>query len=122
MKKISIIFSFIIMLGFVACEYTDIIEDDGSGSVPESVSFSADIEPIFTTQSCTNCHPSMKKPDLSAGNAYESIMDLGLVNTSNPAESELYTKPSPDGSHGAKYTSAQAKLVLAWIEQGAKNN
>ncbi|MFB6317812.1 hypothetical protein [Saccharicrinis sp. FJH54] len=122
MKKLSVIFSFIIMLGFVACEYTDIVEDDGSGNVPENVSFSADIEPIFTTQSCTNCHPSMKKPDLTAGSAYESIMSMGLVNTANPAESGIYTKPAPDNSHGANYTSAQAKLILAWIEQGAKNN
>ena len=110
------------MLGFVACEYTDIVEDDGSGDITENISFSTNIEPIFTTQSCTNCHPTMKKPDLTAGNAYESIMALGLVNTSDPSESKLYSVPSPDNSHGANYTSAQAKLVLAWIEQGAKNN
>lgn len=122
MKKISLIFSFIIMLGFVACEYTDIVEDDSAGDIPENISFASDIEPIFAAQSCTNCHPSLKKPDLTEGNAYESIIGLGLVDTSNPEESKLYTKPSPDGSHGSVYTSSQAGLILAWIEQGATNN
>lgn len=106
----------------MSCEYTDIVIDDSANVVTEEISFAESIEPIFTTQSCTNCHPSMKKPDLTAGNAYESISALGLIDSDNPSESEIYTKAAPDGSHAAKYTSAQASLILAWIEQGAKNN
>lgn len=91
--------------------------------LPEVVSFGTDIEPIFVEQSCVNCHPSMSKPDLSKGNAYSALQEnADYIITDVPKASTLYTKPSPDGNHPAKYTSAQAMLVLKWIEQGAKNN
>lgn len=123
MKKIGLLIICALAIIFAGCEYTDIVEDDGSGVVVgEKVSFSEEIAPIFAEQSCTNCHPAMKNPDLSSGNAYQSITSMGLINTDSPSESDIYTVPSPDGSHAAKYTASQAKLILAWIEQGAENN
>lgn len=123
MKKKGLLIIGALALIFAACEYTDIVEDDGSNVViGESVSFAEEIEPIFAELSCTNCHPAMKKPDLTTGKAYQSIIELGLVNTSSPSESGIHTVPSPDGKHAAKYTASQAKLILAWIEQGAENN
>jgi hypothetical protein len=124
MKKLSYIFlSLILVLGFSACEYTDIVEDDGSSiEISDNLSFSKDIEPIFRAQSCTNCHPSMKKPDLNTGKAFNSLMDGGFVNTSDPEKSSILTKPAPDGNHAGKYTSVQSRLILEWIRQGAKNN
>lgn len=122
-RSLYLIFALLLMVAMNACHYTDIVPDDGSGTeVPEVVSFSSDIEPIFKSQSCTNCHPAMSQPDLSAGNAYESLSKGGYFDTKNPEDSEIYTEPSPDSSHAGKYTAAQAQLILAWIEQGAENN
>lgn len=106
-----------------SCEYTDIILPDGSDIVvSENLSFSTDIEPIFKAQNCTNCHPGLSQPDLSAGKAYNSIVNNNLLNTGKAGESLIYTVPSPDEMHSAKYTLEQAAMVLAWIEQGAENN
>lgn len=124
MKKIFYLaLGLIFIMSFNACHYIDIVPDDGSQvEVSDDLSFSTEIEPIFATQSCTNCHPGMSQPDLTTGNAYQSLTDGDFINTKKPEESSIYTKPLPDGSHAAKYTSEQAQLILAWIEQGAKDN
>ncbi len=91
----------------------------------EPISFVGQIEPIFSSKGCTGCHPSLANLDLSAGNAYESLMaKASRVDTLNPEASLIYSKANPDGvdSHSSKYTPEQAKYVLIWIEEGAKNN
>lgn len=118
-------FSSIVFLAvlFNACQYTAIVSDpSGNVEVPEDLSFASDIAPIFQEQSCTNCHPGMSQPDLSAGSAYNSLINGGYINTGNPEESELLTEAASDGTHAAKLTSEQEAYILAWIEQGAENN
>jgi hypothetical protein len=43
---------------------------------------------------------------------------------SKPEESKIYTFPAPSVAKHAwkKYNSNEAKLVLTWIKEGAKNN
>jgi hypothetical protein len=90
-----------------------------------AISFSTQIAPIFSTGSkCTSCHkPGGQAPDLTAASAYAQIMSK-YVNTGSPADSKIYTFPSPtSGTHSwKKYTTAEAALLLAWITEGAKNN
>ena len=87
----------------------------------EPVSFAAEIQPVFTAK-CTQCHPPTMGLDLSEGNAYNSINDPKYINLGTPAESLIYTKPDPAGSHPAKYSTTEAAIVLKWIKEGAKDN
>ena len=107
-----------------SCQYKFIVEPVVPPPDPEdTISFSQEIVPIFSEQGCTGCHNTGgQAPDLTADNAYNSITSMGLVDTNDPPASKIYYYPLPDGNHFAKYTSAQASLVLAWIEQGALDN
>ncbi len=119
-KKISLLMG-LALIGLASCEYEPIVEPEVE--VPTEVSFSVDVEPIFSAQSCTNCHNGSRKPDLRAGNAYNSILSDGnYVNTCDPESSLIYTKPAPAGDHPKKYTTAQAAIVLKWITDGANND
>ena len=125
MKKlitIGIIMATLIML-LNSCEYKFIVEPVIPPPDPgDTISFSLEIEPIFTDNGCVSCHPGLHSPDLTVGNAYNSITSTGLINTDNSELSIIYVKPSPTSNHYAKYTAGQASLVLIWIEQGALDN
>ena len=107
-----------------SCQYKFIVEPVVPPPDPEdTISFSQQIVPIFNEQGCTGCHNTGgQQPDLTPDNAYNSITGMELVNTDDPPMSIIYDYPLPDGSHYAKYTSAQAALILQWIEQGGLNN
>mgnify|MGYP006274091993 CR=1 FL=1 len=102
------------------CEYTA-FEAEELPEVSEDVSFAEDVEPIFDAAGCTDCHNGGQSPDLTTGNAYNSL-------TSNPdyvdlsSDDNIYTVAAPENSHFKNYTSEQAALVKAWLEQGAPNN
>lgn len=123
MKKQIIFFTFALftLVFFAGCKYDFILpvpEEPQGGGDPIPVSFASKIYPILTN--CTVCHGSGKSPDFSANAAYSSVSKL--VNTANPAQSKIYTVPSPDGSHAMKFKTAEAALLLKWITEGAKNN
>lgn len=104
---------------FTSCEWDTI--EPLEVEIPDVVSFSSDIQPIFTNK-CTGCHPPvMSLLDLTDGNAYNSINN-GRINSTTPSESLIYTKPDPSGTHSAKYSATESALVLSWIEDGAQNN
>jgi len=97
-----------------------------------NVSLKKDLLPIFQASCAVNgssCHigssATNNHVDLSDSMAYATIIDRGLVYPSTPTASMLYTvlatgrmpkDPYP------KLSAAQVKLVLNWIQQGAKNN
>jgi hypothetical protein len=113
----------ILIMSLDSCQYKSIVEPVIPPPEPDdTISFSLEIEPIFTDNGCVACHPGLHMPDLTVGNAYNSIVSEGLINDSDPELSIIYTEPNPDGGHFAKYTSSQASLVLFWIEQGALDN
>ena len=106
---------------FTSCEYEWIQPE--KKPIPETVSFSNDIMPIFNNGCNTNvCHGSGgEPPDLSEGNAYNALLDGAYVDTINPEASILYT--SMNSGSMVPYTSpGDDDIVLAWIQQGAKNN
>lgn len=126
MKKIILqTFAVIAVIVLVSsCQYKWIVEPVVPPPDPEdTISFSQQIVPIFSEQGCTGCHNTGgQSPDLTPDNAYNSIISEGLVDTAQPENSVIYAYPLPDGNHYAKYTSAQAQLILQWIEQGAHDN
>lgn len=123
MKKYLAIF--ILTAGIIAmfpsCYYEDIEFDETI--IPETVSFSGDIVPIFVAGcNASVCHGGGKDPDLRPENAYSALMNDGYVNVANPSSSSLYTCLLPGGSMETYAKQGDAALILAWIEQGAKNN
>lgn len=118
-----LIFSLLLLIAvFIvsSCQY-DFYEADIPPIDPDiDISFTQEIVPIFAGK-CLNCHGGNIAPDLRAENAYASIVPT-RVNTEVPNDSKIYTKALPNSSHAAKYSDAEAALILSWIEQGAKNN
>lgn len=122
MKTRHIIAVITLIMAFIvsSCQY-EFIEIDLPPIDPDvPISFSEEIVPIFNNK-CLSCHGGNIAPDLSAGAAYNSIVP-SLVNLDVPEDSKIYTHPAPTSSHAARYSDAEAFLILTWIEQGAQNN
>ncbi|WP_372946778.1 hypothetical protein [Mariniphaga sp.] len=116
----------VIVAAFMAssCLYDwEIPEEIPDRDPDQEISFSEEVLPIFTSgNNCTACHNGSQIPDLREENAFSSLNSTRYINKTSPEESRIYTYPHPDGEHYKKYTLTQADLILAWIEQGAKNN
>ena len=95
---------------------------------PPTVSFSAQIQPIFNAN-CTSCHsPGGIGPfDITVGKAYASLVPQRVI-AGNSAGSLLYKKISGTtaGSQmplgGTPLSAADQTLIKNWIDQGAANN
>lgn len=125
--KIKQLFTILTLFVFVivsSCQY-DFIElpeldiDDDPDDQPE-VLFSQEIVPIFENK-CNSCHGGSISPNLSANEAYNSIVP-DLIDEENPLESRIYTHAAPNASHAATYTQDEAQKLILWIRQGAKDN
>ncbi len=116
------------MHSFLAeCRYSFIVPEEVVVPDPDvEISFADEIEPIFNDGNyCTSCHNGVDQAlDLTTGNAYNSINTSRYIKRTTPEESLIYMYPNPDtDTHTRKkYSASQAALILAWIEQGAKNN
>lgn len=117
---------FVVLLAslfFASCQY-DFVAKPAPPDPGDTLSFSAEIIPIFT-KGCIGCHgEGAETPDLSANNAYNSLQTGGYINTEVPEDSKIYTYPAPASSNHnwKRYTDSEAALILLWIEQGALNN
>jgi hypothetical protein len=89
---------------------------------PQFVSFSTDLQPIFTTNcALSGCHvKGSQTPYLSADVSYHQLLG-GFVNTIKPDQSELYLQINgnmqvhiPD--------AAERQKIYDWIRNGAPNN
>jgi len=133
MSKKIIAITFILVTGcmfFVASCYkvtTLVVPNDAEITKP--VILSTDLIPLFTKNcSISGCHNTGgTKPDLSAGNAYNSIINGNYVNLGTPENSDIYLwltgkKALAMPAGAANNPSNINQLVLAWIKQGAKNN
>ena len=122
----------IVLFGLNSCQkdVTAVIEATGS-TIPtdKAVSFAGDIVPIFSKScSISGCHASGgKAPDLSDSKAFSSLSNGGYINLATPKSSKLYLALT--GKNGiampvgaASNPSNINNLVLAWIQQGGKNN
>jgi len=106
--------------------------------VPATVSFTTDIQPIFTT-TCMVCHapPQLSgNMDLSPGAGYGSLANVVSsgyppavrVVPGDPTLSVLYHKVFGTGQYGSAMplggTISQSDLtkIQTWIAEGARNN
>ena len=126
MKKIFFgFFALFMIFGWESCIY-DFVAPEDSGEVDTTVviSFATQIQPAFTSN-CVLCHKTGgTAPDLTVGKAFASINSAKYINTASPAQSLIYRRSSASGGFAGhpSLPSAQAALLLGWIQQGAKNN
>lgn len=106
-----------LIVGMVSCEYNK----DEPALKPETVSFSTDVQPIFTAK-CVSCHGGSTNPNLSAGNAYNALTSNNkYIDLQNPENSYFYQKIST-GSMAQYLNDKDRAIILRWIELGAQNN
>ncbi|MCX6183012.1 MAG: hypothetical protein NT150_13920 [Bacteroidetes bacterium] len=132
MIKYILIFS-VSSIIFFSCTKTVIDDNNNSKtdvcSTPDTISFSKNIQPIFN-KSCSNlgCHSGNNPPgglNLENTKSLNSLKGGGYINLGDPKSSIVYasmtsnTAPMPTSG---KLDTCTTKLVLKWIQQGAKNN
>ena len=119
----------VILIVLQSCFNDATLVIDNSPAITKAVSFSNDIIPLFAKNcSISGCHNSGGvTPDLTSTKAYSSLTVGNFINTANPKQSLLYmyltgakTPAMPLGSPNNPSNINQ--YVLAWIQQGAKNN
>jgi len=124
MQKLVLINCISILVGIfflTACEYAKIEPEPVNTS--DTVSFSLNVQPIFTRCNSGPCHTSSgPKPDLTPANAYQSLMDNAFVIPFNGAGSILYTCLNTGGVMASYGNSKDNTTIKTWIDQGAKNN
>ncbi|RXQ87857.1 hypothetical protein EO244_15980 [Ancylomarina salipaludis] len=89
-------------------------------TIPEVLSFSGLIQPIFKDQDCWTCHNETRNPDLRESMAYNSLLNGGYVNPDSPEDSRIIKQLN--GNHAGFITQKEEDLILEWIKRGAQNN
>jgi hypothetical protein len=123
MKKLLLIISvFTIVIAWQSCQYEWIEEEPIV--VPDTVSFTADIIPIFNTGcNASVCHGAGgEAPELTPENAYTSLFAENTIDVATPENSVLYKKVNTGGSMNKYSQPGDPELILKWIQQGALNN
>lgn len=117
----------IMVFGTTSCTYDTIVYPEDP-EVTEPVSYSEEIQPLWTDSGCdvSGCHNAGGwDPNLTPGNSYNALISDGFVDTTDPASSIIYTKLLPGASmepYLIDPTADNRALILAWIEQGAMDN
>ncbi|HEY5405499.1 MAG TPA: hypothetical protein VIJ92_00365 [Ginsengibacter sp.] len=89
---------------------------------PQFVSFSGDLQPIFTTNcALSGCHvKGSQTPYLSSDVSYQQLLG-GFVNTIKPEQSEIYIQIN--GNMEVHIPDAtERQKIYDWIRNGAPNN
>jgi hypothetical protein len=127
MKKI---FQYVIMLTVTlmatSCYY-DEMPPEPEIPIPDVVSYSKDIQPLWN-QDCISCHKQgATPPDLTASNSYAALVTNNkYVIPGNAAGSKLRKSLLGDGAAimptEGKWSDSKIALVDKWINDGALNN
>lgn len=125
MKKLLAFITILMGISLTSCYYDKELDPSGGG-LPTNVSFSNDVQPVFT-KSCatTGCHDSgpAHAPSLVTGVAYDALMQGGYINVAVPTAGKLYQEISEGNMPpGAPLTAHEANLIIVWLTEGAKNN
>jgi hypothetical protein len=97
-------------------------------SESDTLSYSADIQPIFT-KSClgSGCHSvnGGLQPFLESSISYESLLGGNYVDTLAPESSIIYARINASSNFmppSAKLPPVEIQKILIWIKQGAQKN
>ena len=86
---------------------------------PKEVSYAQQVQPIRDAK-CVSCHGGGTSPNLKPDVSHGQLIGGGYIDIATPAESKLMQKLY--GSHDARASEMEKQTILAWIEEGAKNN
>jgi mono/diheme cytochrome c family protein len=105
--------------------------DNNNNGNTEAVSYSNDVQPIFSSN-CTSCHGSSGNVNLSSFSALMSSVGSNYGNNivvpNNANASGLVDKIEPNPEHGSRMpiggtlTSTEIQTIRTWINEGAENN
>jgi hypothetical protein len=113
---------FSVSLVLSSCYKDVILPATVSTKPPQYVSFSSELQPIFTTNcALSGCHvKGSQAPYLSADVSYQQLLG-GFVNTIKPDQSELYIQIN--GNMQVHIPNADDRQkIYDWIRNGAPNN
>ena len=111
-----------VTVGLTSCYKDVILPKVATTKPPQFVSFSNDLQPVFTTNcALSGCHvKGGQTPYLTPDVSYQQLLG-GYVNTIKPEQSELYIMINgnmevhiPD--------AADRQRIYDWIRNGAPNN
>lgn len=132
MSKNKIIISSLIItvliVSLISCSKTTTVLESNTVTITSTVSFSKDLIPLLTANCAkSGCHAGTVNPNLSAADAYNSLVGGNFVNTTTPDNSLVYLyltgKEAVTMPLGAANNPSNINgYMLAWITQGAKNN
>jgi hypothetical protein len=127
MKKI---FQYLMMLTVslmaTSCYY-DEMPPEAVIVIPETVSYSKDVQPLWD-QDCISCHkPNATAPDLTAANSYSALTaNNKYVIPGNSSDLRVHKSLVGDGAAimptSGKWSDSKIALVDKWITAGALNN
>jgi len=137
--KSRVLWFLVVVLAFslwIACSSdSNPVAPPPTQTVPDSVSFKAHIQPIFTSRcAISGCHVSPNPKAgliLTAGVAYANIVNVpaqnftGLRVAPNDASQSVLYLLVENGTmpqKGSRLTSVQVQTIKKWIDQGALNN
>ena len=107
--------------------YYDEMPPEAVIPIPDVVSYSDDIQPLWD-QDCVSCHKAgATAPDLSAANSYSALVTNNkYVIPGNATGSKLHKSLVGDGAAimptAGKWSDSKIALVDKWITDGALNN
>ena len=124
MKRVFIFGALLLFVtvGLTSCYKDVILPKVATTKPPQFVSFSNDLQPVFTTNcALSGCHvKGGQTPYLTPDVSYQQLLG-GYVNTVKPEQSELYIMINgnmqvhiPD--------AADRQRIYDWIRNGAPNN
>jgi hypothetical protein len=125
-KLIQYVIMVIVSLMATSCYY-DEMPPEAPIDIPDVVSYSKDIQPLWD-QDCVSCHKAGTiPPDLSAANSYLALTKNNkYVVPGNAAASSLRKSLTGDGAAimptAGKWSESKIALVDKWINDGALNN
>jgi hypothetical protein len=127
LKKLFAVFFMLFIFSSCTSDYI-VPEPPAAPPTPPSpdenkISYSGEIQPIFTNK-CVRCHGvGQTPPVLTAGKSYQSLMSIpGMVDTITPGNSVLYKEMAQGGGMYQYCTKSNSDSVYKWIRQGARNN
>jgi hypothetical protein len=113
---------FFVSVVLSSCYKDVILPATVSAKPPQYVSFSGDLQPIFTANcALSGCHvKGSQMPYLSADVSYQQLLG-GFVNTIKPDQSEIYIQIN--GNMEVHIPNADDRQrIYDWIRNGAPNN
>ena len=107
--------------------YYDEMPPEAPTPIPETVSYSKDIQPLWD-QDCISCHKAgATAPDLTSANSYAALTNSSKYVVAGNASTSLVYKlmigtASPLMPPNGKISDSKLAILEKWINAGALNN